>query len=87
MRLILQADEVPIACFTAGLPRDDLLAARFGNGNHGFKQPLNLSQLRPDTVLRVRVQGTTWELSGSGQTVAGLRRAVSTESIKQAVTG
>jgi hypothetical protein len=52
VRLILQADEVPIACFTAGLPRDDLLAARFGNGNHGFKQPLNLSQLRPDTVLR-----------------------------------
>jgi hypothetical protein len=56
----------------AGLPRDDLLVAGFGNGHHGFAQPLDLASLSPATPLHVRVHGTVWEVPGSGQLVADL---------------
>jgi hypothetical protein len=72
VRLELLAGTTPVACFDACLPRNDLLEAGFGNGNHGFAQKLDLAALSPDTQLHVRVQGTVWEMPGSGRCVADL---------------
>jgi hypothetical protein len=58
--------------YTAGEFRNDLLAAGYGNGTHGFAIDLVPLGLSPEAVIRVRVSGRTFELSKGGRTLAQL---------------
>ena len=47
--------------------REDLVAAGYGNGNHGFSIDLTPFAADPDMVVRVKVSGRTFELNNSGR--------------------
>jgi hypothetical protein len=59
-------DERVVMRVVAETFRADLLAARIGEGNHGFFIRLDTLRARPDSVIRVRVAQHGVELAGSG---------------------
>ncbi len=67
--LDLFADDVRIATFLADEHRADLASMNKGNGNHGFYYDLTRFNLSPDTVLHVRPNRRSVELSDSGRTL------------------
>jgi hypothetical protein len=71
--LDLMIDDRLAATFLAGDFRDDLLAASLGNGNHAFFLELNDFAVTDSSVIRVRVNRRTFELSNSGKSLAELK--------------
>ena len=71
--LDLLIDGTLAATFPAGEFRDDLLAANLGNGNHAFFLDLGDLDVTDSSVVRIRVNGRTFELANSGMSLAELR--------------
>jgi hypothetical protein len=65
--LDLLADDQQVLPFQADLFRQDLLDAGYGTGHHGFRLDLRGLNLRPDSVIRIRVATHGVELENSGQ--------------------
>jgi hypothetical protein len=65
--LDLSADDQLVLAFKADLFRQDLLDAGYGTGHHGFRLDLRGLNLRPDSVIRIRVATHGVELENSGQ--------------------
>jgi hypothetical protein len=64
--LDLFLDDRKAATLKAHQFRADLLAAGYGNGNHGFSIDLTPFSTDPGMAVRVRVSGRTFELDNSG---------------------
>ena len=71
--LDLLIDDTLAATFQAGEFRDDLLAANLGNGNHAFFLDLGDLDVTDSSVVRIRVNGRTFELANSGMSLAELK--------------
>jgi hypothetical protein len=66
--LDLFVNERQMLTFTADRFRSDVLAAGYGNGNHGFSVDVSALVPEPGALLRVRISGRTFELQNSGRT-------------------
>ncbi|MGE0223701.1 MAG: hypothetical protein AB7F35_29040 [Acetobacteraceae bacterium] len=70
--LELYADDTLLGVFAADRFRDDLLSQRIGTGHHGFAVDMRPYDLPDDTVVRIKVNRRTIEISGSCRTVREL---------------
>lgn len=69
----LLIDDKLAATFRAAEFRNDLLAVGMGNGNHAFTIDLAEHELNDASVIRVRFNRRTAELSNSGKSVLELK--------------
>jgi hypothetical protein len=65
--LELFADDRPVLSFAADVFRQDLLDAGFGTGNHGFYVDLRTLDLRPESIIRIKVAVRGIELDNSAR--------------------
>ena len=65
--LDLLVDDQPVLAFQADEFRQDLLAAGFGTGHHGFSIDLARFGVRPDAVIRITVARHGIELANGGK--------------------
>jgi hypothetical protein len=68
--LDLFLDDRTVASLKADHFRADLVAAGYGNGNHGFSIDLTPFSPDPASEVRVKVSGRTFELDNSGRRLA-----------------
>jgi hypothetical protein len=68
--LDLFVNERQMLTFTADRFRSDVLAAGYGNGNHGFSVDVSALVPKAGALLRVRISGRTFELQNSGRTAS-----------------
>jgi hypothetical protein len=72
VRLEVYADEKRIETLVANIFRDDLMAARKGNGCHAFVVDLARHGVDPEAVIRVRISDRLLELENSGLKLSAL---------------
>ena len=66
--LQLYVDGKRVSTFVAKFPHDGL--RKLGLGNHGFHSPSALRGLPPQAIIRLRVQGTNFEVPHSGRALS-----------------
>jgi hypothetical protein len=74
VELDLLINERPVLAFKADRFRSDLVAAGFGNGNHGFSVALTRFAPTPDDRLAIQVHGRNFLLPNSGRRLAEYRQ-------------
>jgi hypothetical protein len=67
VKLELYADDKLLGVFTADFFREDLLAMKMGNGNHGFRINLDNFALTKEAIIRLKVSTRTAEIKNSGK--------------------
>jgi hypothetical protein len=71
--LDLLIDDRLAATFMASEFRGDLLEANLGNGNHAFFLDLAEHDVNDNSMIRVRINGRTFELANSGKSLGELK--------------
>jgi hypothetical protein len=71
------ADEKLIGTVLADRFREDLADLEKGNGHHGFFFDIDQIQRVPDSLVRVRVRDTVYELRNSNRKIGSFKKIVS----------